>query len=216
VSPSDLGQLLKPFVFLDLLNAPPNSFGGVGLHRHSGIATLTVLLQGATRYEDTKGQPGVLPQGGLEWMQAGGGVWHTGSALLGRHNRGFQLWVALPPTLENATPLSQDIPPERIEAEGPTRVLLGHLGAARSAITPHHRCSSFWWCWARVKFGATSRSRNIPWRGWQYMPEPSRFRPLWRAEIWPYSRRHKRQSTFIPTRVARSSLALRSATPMIW
>lgn len=44
VSPSDLGQLLKPFVFLDLFDAPPDSFGGFGLHPHSGIATLTVLL----------------------------------------------------------------------------------------------------------------------------------------------------------------------------
>ena len=35
--------------------------GGVGLHPHSGIATLTVLLQGATRYEDTTGATGVLP-----------------------------------------------------------------------------------------------------------------------------------------------------------
>ena len=45
--------------------APPDSFGGFGLHPHSGIATLTVLLQGATRYEDTTGATGVLPQGRL-------------------------------------------------------------------------------------------------------------------------------------------------------
>ena len=59
VSPGDLGHLLKPFIFLDLFDAPPNSFGGFGLHPHSGIATLTVLLQGATRYEDTTGATGV-------------------------------------------------------------------------------------------------------------------------------------------------------------
>ena len=136
VSPGDLGQLLKPFIFLDLFDAPPNSFGGFGLHPHSGIATLTVLLQGATRYEDTTGATGVLPQGGLEWMQAGAGVWHTGSALPGAHNRGFQLWVALPPELENAPPRSQYIAPEQIAQVGPARVLLGQLGEARSVITP--------------------------------------------------------------------------------
>ncbi len=136
VSPSDLGQLLKPFVFLDLFDAPPDSFGGFGLHPHSGIATLTVLLQGATRYEDTTGETGVLPQGGLEWMQAGGGVWHTGSALPGQHNRGFQLWVALPPELECAPARSQYIAPDRIGADGPARVLLGRLGEVTSAVTP--------------------------------------------------------------------------------
>ena len=136
VSPGDLGQLLKPFIFLDLFDAPPDSFGGFGLHPHSGIATLTVLLQGATRYEDTTGATGVLPQGGLEWMQAGGGVWHTGSALPGQHNRGFQLWVALPPELENAPPRSQYIAPDRIGAVGPARVLLGRLGDVASAVTP--------------------------------------------------------------------------------
>ena len=136
VSPGDLGQLLKPFIFLDLFDAPPDSFGGFGLHPHSGIATLTVLLQGATQYEDTTGATGVLPEGGLEWMQAGGGVWHTGSALPGAHNRGFQLWVALPPELENAAPRSQYIAPEQIAHVGPARVLLGRLGDAASVITP--------------------------------------------------------------------------------
>ncbi len=136
VSPGDLGQLLKPFVFLDLFDAPPDSFGGFGLHPHSGIATLTVLLQGATRYEDTTGATGVLPQGGLEWMQAGGGVWHTGSALPGQHNRGFQLWVALPPGFEGAPPRSQYIAPQQIAQVGPARVLLGSLGDAVSAIAP--------------------------------------------------------------------------------
>ncbi len=159
VSPSDLGQLLKPFVFLDLFDAPPNSFGGFGLHPHSGIATLTVLLQGATRYEDTTGQSGVLPQGGLEWMQAGGGVWHTGAALPGQHNRGFQLWVALPPTLENAAPFSQYIAPERLETDGPARVLLGHLGAARSAITPPSPMHCFSVLLGKGEF-------------WRYQPEP--------------------------------------------
>ena len=45
--------------------APPESFGGFGLDPHSGIATLTVLLQGATRHEDTTGATGVLTQGRL-------------------------------------------------------------------------------------------------------------------------------------------------------
>src|SRR5690349_25061469 len=78
MSPSDLGQYLKPFVFLDFFDADASAFRGFGLHPHSGIATLTWIMQGSVGYEDTSGQSGVLRQGGVEWMQAGGGAWHAG------------------------------------------------------------------------------------------------------------------------------------------
>jgi redox-sensitive bicupin YhaK (pirin superfamily) len=53
VSPSDLGELIKPFVFLDLaafdgrLAPTPLDYGW---HPHSGIATVTVMLEGAVRF----------------------------------------------------------------------------------------------------------------------------------------------------------------------
>ena len=40
-SPHDVGELIKPFVFLDLLDTSGREFSGFGLHPHSGIATLT-------------------------------------------------------------------------------------------------------------------------------------------------------------------------------
>jgi redox-sensitive bicupin YhaK (pirin superfamily) len=39
MSPSDFGRLLKPFVFLDLIDNQGTPFSGFGLHPHSGIAT---------------------------------------------------------------------------------------------------------------------------------------------------------------------------------
>ncbi len=39
--------------------------------RTSGIATLTIVLQGGFAYEDTTGKSGQVTQGGLEWMKAG-------------------------------------------------------------------------------------------------------------------------------------------------
>ena len=51
VSPSDLGQVLKPFVFLDLFDMEKASFPGTGLHPHSGIVTVTYLFEGSIRYE---------------------------------------------------------------------------------------------------------------------------------------------------------------------
>jgi redox-sensitive bicupin YhaK (pirin superfamily) len=134
VSPSDIGELIKPFVFLDHAEVVPSPAPLFGIHPHSGIATLTVVLRGGLAYEDTTGKSGSVPTGGLEWMKAGNGVWHDGSATPGEPLRVFQLWVALPPSDENAAPESQYIAPAAVQEDGPVRVILGSFGRARSAI----------------------------------------------------------------------------------
>ena len=70
MSPSDFGRLLKPFVFLDLIDNQGTPFSGFGLHPHYGIATVTYIAEGSVRYEDTNGATGLLPAGGIEWMRA--------------------------------------------------------------------------------------------------------------------------------------------------
>src|SRR5216683_7279139 len=99
VSPSDLGALIKPFVFLDRFDfdgrAAPMEME-LGWHPHSGIATVTVVLEGSIRYAETTGKSGVVQAGGIEFMRAGNGVWHTGAAGAGP-TKVFQLWIALPP-----------------------------------------------------------------------------------------------------------------------
>ena len=137
VSPSDIGELIKPFVFLDYANVPPSN-GMIGIHPHSGIATLTVVISGALAYEDTTGKSGKVPTGGLEWMKAGAGVWHDGYALGPASLKVYQLWLALPPSEENAPAESQYVTPEEVQREGPARVVLGQLGSARSVIRAPH------------------------------------------------------------------------------
>jgi redox-sensitive bicupin YhaK (pirin superfamily) len=134
VSPSDIGERIKPFVFLDRFEVVSRDGGFMGIHPHSGIATLTTVLGGGMVYEDTTGKTGTVPTGGLEWMKAGNGVWHDGGAIPGEALRGFQLWVALPAEQENSSPESQYIDPEQVQSEGPARVILGSFGAARSVI----------------------------------------------------------------------------------
>ena len=134
VSPSDIGELIKPFVFLDHAEIAPRSERLFGIHPHSGIATLTVVLRGGVIYEDTTGKKGSIPTGGLEWMKAGNGVWHDGGPAPGEPLRAFQLWVALPPSEENAPPESQYISPDTVQEDGPVRVILGRYGQARSVI----------------------------------------------------------------------------------
>jgi redox-sensitive bicupin YhaK (pirin superfamily) len=132
VSPSVIGELIKPFVFLDLFDIRATGAPNFGWHPHSGIATLTVLHEGAIEYQETTGVKGVLSAGGVEWMRAGGGVWHTGAAL--KSAKGFQLWIALPPELENAPCQSHYLGAQEVAADQPVRVILGSLGRAKSAI----------------------------------------------------------------------------------
>ena len=132
VSPSDIGELIKPFVFLDLFDIAATGAPNFGWHPHSGIATVTLLHEGAIEYQETTGAKGVLPAGGVEWMRAGRGVWHTGAAL--QPAKGFQLWVALPADLENAPCQSHYLSAEEVAEEGPVRVILGSYGRVKSAI----------------------------------------------------------------------------------
>jgi redox-sensitive bicupin YhaK (pirin superfamily) len=134
-APATSVKFLKPFVFLDLFGFKPAAgHKGFGMHPHSGIATLTYMVEGEVGYEDTTGKKGVLPAGGVEWMRAGNGVWHTGAPVSGSPVQGFQLWVALPASEENAPAESLYLSPEQLPQEGPARVLLGRYGAAQSLI----------------------------------------------------------------------------------
>ena len=133
MSPSDFGEILKPFVFLDLFDHEGAPFNGP-LHPHSGIATLTYVAEGAVSYIDPDDARGTLPAGGVEWMQAGRGMWHGGGIDKAGRTRGFQLWIALPPELELGPTISLYQAPGDIPQDGPARVLLGRDGSASNAI----------------------------------------------------------------------------------
>ena len=135
MSPSDMGQVAKPFVFLDLFDASRPESDGDGMHPHSGIATVTFLMKGSIRYVDTEGRRGEVPTHGMEWMKAGGGAWH-GGGMGPKGAKGFQLWIALPAASERDETRSIYLAPESIAAEGPVRILLGRYGDATSSIPP--------------------------------------------------------------------------------
>ncbi|MFC5460049.1 pirin family protein [Massilia niabensis] len=133
ISPSGAEGLIKPFVFLDLFHLR-SSGHKMGMHPHSGIATVTVIMDGALEYRETTGSEGTLPTGGIEYMSAGGGVWHEGGPVENGAVRGFQLWLALPPEDENGPSHSMYLAPERVQQAGPARVVLGNHEGAGSDI----------------------------------------------------------------------------------
>ena len=134
VSPSDVGQMIKPFVFLDYVDIDPQRSPGIGFHPHSGIATVTVILEGQISYAETSGTTGVIDPGGVEWMRAGGGVWHNGGATGAVRVKGYQLWIALPADMESADAEAQYLGPQHFERSGPARVILGRYGKAASKL----------------------------------------------------------------------------------
>jgi redox-sensitive bicupin YhaK (pirin superfamily) len=160
MSPGDLGELVKPFVFLDYFDAETFSGSGFAVHPHSGIATHTTLLRGRTTYQDSTGKSGILSEHSVEWMQAGGGVWHGGKAFAGEPIRGYQLWIALPESLELAPAESYYIDPDVIEGDERVRVLLGAYENSKSPI-PYHEPLTY--LHVRLKDGES----------WTFSPPPN-------------------------------------------
>lgn len=140
MSPSDLGQVVKPFVFLDLFDADKRTvqvMANMPLHPHSGIATITVPVEGAFHYEDPATESaGTFGYGGVEWARAGGGMWHGRelSAASVPRIQGFQLWVALPPELENGEPESRYIEAGDMYQSGPAYVITGTHEGVHSPV----------------------------------------------------------------------------------
>lgn len=139
MSPGDLGQSLKPFVLLDLIDvssATMQAIAEMPLHPHSGIATVTLITEGHVRYEDPGKASGTLGYGGVEWMRAGGGVWHGKELSPGDAPRiqAFQLWLALPPHQENSAPVSRYIEAPRMPQAGPAHVIVGRHDGVQSPV----------------------------------------------------------------------------------
>jgi redox-sensitive bicupin YhaK (pirin superfamily) len=134
VSPGDLGERIKPFVFLDYFEADPANAPKFGFHPHSGIATLTLILSGQAFYKESTGREGIIESGGVEWMRASSGIWHTGGMSGKERTRGFQLWVAMPPALELAAPQSQYLKESDFHFAGPARVIAGEYNSVKSIL----------------------------------------------------------------------------------
>ena len=167
VSPSDLGEFLKPFVFLDLFEAEASFGESMPVHPHSGIATVTVITEGNLRFNDPDSGRGSIGYGGVEWMRAGNGVWHGKEMSAGTSSmvKGFQLWIALPPELENAAVDSQYLEAGSTPVVGPAHVVLGGYQGVRSPV--------------RAPAGINYLLVTLaPGERWTYQP-PARHEVLW-------------------------------------
>ena len=97
---------------------PDDYIAGFPAHPHRGFETVTYLLAGRMRHEDSTGHGGVIEAGGIQWMSAGRGIIHSEMPEQ-EHDRlaGFQLWVNLPSRLKMSPPDYREFPADDIPEE---------------------------------------------------------------------------------------------------
>lgn len=103
---------LDPFLLLDEMVIGADAAGvGFPEHPHRGFETVTYMLSGSMRHNDTVGNIGEIGPGEAQWMTAGRGIIHSEMPTsTGVDIRGFQLWVNLPAADKMKPPRYQDIP----------------------------------------------------------------------------------------------------------
>ena len=137
-------NMTDPFLMMDHFKAEdPNAVSpGFPWHPHRGIETITYMLNGQIKHEDSLGNTGVLGSGDIQWMTAGSGIIHQEMPVQGTANigHGFQLWANLPSALKMTDPRYQDIPaveiPEITEDDGTlARVIAGKFWGQKGPVT---------------------------------------------------------------------------------
>ena len=163
---------LDPFIHMDQMGEveyAPGEPKGTPWHPHRGFETVTYIIDGIFRHQDSNGGGGLITNGDTQWMTAGGGILHIEEPTeeliaTGGLFHGIQLWVNLPARLKLTQPRYQDIRAGQVgllsSADGGAlvRVIAGELdghagpGVTHTPITLVH---------ASVSPGAQLR---LPWR----------------------------------------------------
>lgn len=143
-------RMVGPFIFIDHMG--PNDLGpghylDVDQHPHIGLATLTYLLAGEIEHRDSLGTVQTIRPGEVNWMVAGSGITHTERSPAELRNgavytlHGYQIWVALPPEAERASPSffhasAADLPRWK-EGQAELALIAGEIFKRRSPVPVH-------------------------------------------------------------------------------
>lgn len=108
---------LDPFIHLDQMGEveyAPGEPKGTPWHPHRGFETVTYMLDGTLRHQDSHGGGGLITDGDTQWMTAGSGMLHIEAppeevVVKGGLFHGFQLWVNLPAAQKWNEPRYQDL-----------------------------------------------------------------------------------------------------------
>ncbi len=124
--------------FVDHMGPLPTGVapGGIGPHPHTGLHTVTWLLEGELLHRDSLGSEQTIRPGQLNLMTAGHGVSHAEEPTAGHGGglHGLQLWVAQPEATRHGAPAFEHHPvlPQVEWARARATVLVGELGGTVS------------------------------------------------------------------------------------
>ncbi len=165
-------RALDPFIHMDQMGEvdyAPGEPRGTSWHPHRGFETVTYMIDGTFRHQDSNGGGGLITNGDTQWMTAGGGILHIEEppedlVMSGGLFHGFQLWVNLPSRLKMAPARYQDIRAGQVallsSADGGAliRVIAGEVGGHSGPGVTHTPITLLH---ATVEPGAQLR---LPWR----------------------------------------------------
>jgi redox-sensitive bicupin YhaK (pirin superfamily) len=167
----DLARL-DPFIHMDQMGEVdygPGEPKGTPWHPHRGFETVTYIIDGTFRHQDSNGGGGLITDGDTQWMTAGGGILHIEAppeelVMSGGLFHGIQLWVNLPARLKMTQPRYQDIRAGQVgllsslDGGALLRVIAGSFGGHPGPGITHTPISLVH---ATVSAGARVR---LPWR----------------------------------------------------
>ena len=144
--PYRMGSVMSPFLLIAEMgpvNYGPGEALGAPWHPHRGFETVTYLIDGRMRHEDSAGNCGELNPGDVQWMTAGRGIIHCEEPQeeflrTGGKIHGFQIWVNLPSSHKMMNQRYQEIPASEsptVEKDGVwARVIAGECMGITSSI----------------------------------------------------------------------------------
>ena len=110
-------DFIDPFLMFDEFGSENKDdyIAGFPAHPHRGIETVTYMLAGRFKHEDSTGSKGEMGPGSVQWMTAGGGIIHSEMPMMKEGKlHGFQLWVNMPAKLKMSKPSYQNNEPKEI------------------------------------------------------------------------------------------------------
>lgn len=140
VLPSRQQRMVGGWCFLDhagSVDFAPQRGMHVGAHPHIGLQTFTWLIEGEVLHSDSLGNEQIIRPGQVNLMTAGRGIVHTEDSLTdGSRLHAAQLWIALPPEMQDCPPDFAHYPElPQWQTNGATLKLLAGDYAGRTAPT---------------------------------------------------------------------------------
>ncbi len=134
-----------PFLMLDEFGSENKEdyIAGFPSHPHRGIETVTYMLEGEFKHEDSTGAKGRMSSGDVQWMKTGGGIIHSEMPAMSEGKlHGFQLWINMPAKLKMSKPEYIYIDAKQMQVhkdeEKKIKIIAGKFGNVEGPVKGHN------------------------------------------------------------------------------